>query len=155
MKKLSKELIIKLHEMLIRKSGGSHGLRDESLLESAIESAFLTFDGRELYPCDLDKIINTSYSIIMNHCFIDGNKRIGILVLVILLKENGFKISWNDYDLVNLGLGIASGKINKEDFKIFILNKLEDNKRIINSDSDLIGPYDSFDDILKEIDVEN
>lgn len=125
MKKMSKDLIIKLHEMLIRKSGGSYGLRDESLLESAIENAFLTFGGKELYPCDLDKIINTSYSIIMNHCFIDGNKRIGILVLVILLKENGFEISWTDDDLISLGLDIASGKMDKEDFKDFIKKKIE------------------------------
>ncbi len=122
--KLSKSLVIKLQEMLIEKSGGTKGLRDEGLLESAIESAYATFDGEELYTDELDKIINTSYSLIKNHCFIDGNKRIGILVLTILLKENDYDINWSDKELITLGLDIASGKMSKEVFKRYVVEKL-------------------------------
>lgn len=124
MKKPSVDLIIKLHEMLIEKSGGSKGIRDLGLLESSINSPFQTFGGAELYPCDLDKIINISYSLVKNHSFIDGNKRIGVLVLTVLLKENSYEVDWSDADLIKLGLELASGEMTKEDFKTFIENKI-------------------------------
>lgn len=124
MKKPSVDLIIKLHEMLIEKSGGSKGIRDLGLLESSINSPFQTFGGSELYPDDLDKIINISYSLVKNHSFIDGNKRIGVLVLTVLLKENSYEVDWSDKDIIKLGLELASGEMTKEDFKIFIENKI-------------------------------
>lgn len=124
MKRISKELVIRLQEMLIDKSGGSKGVRDLNLLESSLESPFQTFAGNELYPDDIDKIINISYSLIKNHSFIDGNKRIGVLILSTLLKENNFLIDWKDNDLIKLGLEVASGEMSKEDFKSFVENKI-------------------------------
>lgn len=124
MKRLNKDFVIQLQEMIIDKSGGSKGLRDEGLLESAIGGAFQTFGGNELYPDDLDKIINISYSLIKNHSFIDGNKRIGVLILVILLKENNYILKWSDKDLIKIGLDVASGKMDKEDFRKFIEKKI-------------------------------
>ena len=124
MKKPSVDLIIKLHEMLIEKSGGSKGIRDLGLLESSINSPFQTFGGAELYPDDLDKIINISYSLVKNHSFIDGNKRIVVLVLTVLLKENSYKVDWKDEYLIKLGIELASGEMTKEDFKTFTENKI-------------------------------
>lgn len=73
MKKLSKELVIRLHDMLIAKSGGSYGIRDENLLESSLNSAFQTFEKEELYTDGLDKRVDISYSLIKNYSFVDGN----------------------------------------------------------------------------------
>lgn len=94
------------------------------LLESSINSPFQTFGGAELYPDDLDKIINISYSLVKNHSFIDGNKRIVVLVLTVLLKENSYKVDWKDEYLIKLGIELASGEMTKEDFKTFIENKI-------------------------------
>lgn len=124
MKRLSKEFVLQLHELVIRKSGGSRGVRDNSLLDSALKSAFQTFDGQDLYPSDLDKIVMISYSLIQGHPFIDGNKRIGILILALLLKENEYSVIWTDEDLVFLGLSIARGQMDPSEVKSFILKKL-------------------------------
>lgn len=125
MKKLSKELVIRLHDMLIAKSGGSYGIRDENLLESSLNSAFQTFESEELYPDDFDKIINISYSLIKNHSFVDGNKRIGTLVLYLLLKENDYNIMWTDEIIIEIGLKVASGVMDKKDLKNFIEKRVK------------------------------
>ena len=125
MRKISVDSVIKLQNMLIEESGGSKGVRDMNLLISSLESPFQTFGKKELYPDDLDKIINISYSLIKNHAFIDGNKRIGILVLYVLLKRNNFKISWNDNELIKLGLEVASGEMSKKEYKKYVENKLK------------------------------
>lgn len=125
MRKLNVDSVIKLQNMLIEQSGGSKGVRDMNLLISSLESPFQTFGKKELYPDNLDKIINISYSLIKNHAFIDGNKRIGILVLYVLLKRNNFKISWNDNELIKLGLEVASGEMSKKEYKKYVENKLK------------------------------
>lgn len=125
MKKLSKELVIRLHDMLIEKSGGSKGIRDINLLESSLNSAFQTFENEELYPDDLDKIINISYSLIKNHSFIDGNKRIGTLVLYLLLKDNAYNMDWTDEIIIEIGLKVASGVIDKKDLKNYIEKRVK------------------------------
>ena len=122
---MSVDSVIKLQNMLIEESGGSKGVRDMNLLISSLESPFQTFGKKELYSDDLDKIINISYSLIKNHAFIDGNKRIGILVLYVLLKRNNFKISWNDNELIKLGLEVASGEMSKKEYKKYVENKLK------------------------------
>lgn len=75
MKRLSKEQVLKLHSQLIESFGGSDGVRDENLLDSALESPFQTFDGEELYPTLQAKAARLGYGLIKNHCMIDGNKR--------------------------------------------------------------------------------
>lgn len=124
MKKISIEFVIRLHEMLIKESGGSKGVRDINLLESALYSPLQTFGDRELYPDDLDKIVSISHSLIKNHSFIDGNKRIGTLVLYILLKENGYELEWTDEEVIEIGLKVANGEMRKEDLKKFIKRRL-------------------------------
>lgn len=125
MRKISVDSVIKLQNMLIEESGGSKGVRDMNLLISSLESPLQTFGKKELYPDDLDKIINISYSLIKNHAFIDGNKRIGILVLYVLLKRNNFKMSWKDNELIKLGLEVASGEMSKKEYKKYVENKLK------------------------------
>lgn len=124
MKKISIEFVIRLHEMLIKESGGSKGVRDMRLLESALYSPLQTFGDQELYPDDLDKIVNISYALINNHSFIDGNKRIGTLVLYMLLRENEYELEWTDEEIIEIGLKVASGDMDKEGLKKFIEERL-------------------------------
>lgn len=79
MKKLSKNQIIYLHSMTVKKTGGLDGIRDEGLLDSALNSPFQCFSGEELYPSIQSKAARLGFSIIKNHPFLDGNKRIGVL----------------------------------------------------------------------------
>lgn len=85
MKRLSKEQILLLHSQLIQQTGGSEGVRDYALLESAIEAPFQSFDGDELYPTIQAKAARLGYGLIKNHCMVDGNKRIGTHVMLVFL----------------------------------------------------------------------
>lgn len=101
-----------LHSMLINQSGGIDGIRDNGLLDSALNMPFHSFNNEEFYPSIQGKAARLCYSIINNHPFIDGNKRIGILVMLVFLKINQVEIQCQDEDIIDLGLGVASGKYN-------------------------------------------
>ncbi|MDY3927880.1 MAG: type II toxin-antitoxin system death-on-curing family toxin [Clostridia bacterium] len=106
--------VIILHEKLISKTGGLNGIRDVSMLESAVLSCFQTFDEEELYPEIVDKAARMAFGICKNHPFIDGNKRTAILSMITILYTNGIKILYSQQELIQLGLGIADGSINYE-----------------------------------------
>lgn len=110
--RLSKEKVQCLHEMMARETGGSIGIREESLLESALEAAFATFDGQELYPTTEEKGARLGYNLISNHPFLDGNKRIGIFVMLIFLEVNGIRLDCTNEDVAALGWAVASGNRN-------------------------------------------
>jgi len=103
-----------LHQMIAQETGGEIGVRDEGLLDSALKSAFATFDGKDLYPTKEEKGARIGYSLISNHAFVDGNKRIGIHIMLTFLESNGIKINCTDSEIVEVGLGVASGQINYE-----------------------------------------
>lgn len=124
MKYVSVDDVIKLQEKLIYRYGGSNGIREINLLKSSVESSFQTYGGVELYPTMIDKIIQISYSLIKNHCFIDGNKRIGVMILLYLLEINEIGHTMSNSDIIKLGLEVASGEMSKEDFKSFIESKI-------------------------------
>ena len=88
---------------------------DEGLLDSAVESAFATFDGVELYPSKEEKVAKLGYSLVSNHAFVDGNKRIGVYVMISFLELNGIHIESSDEDVLALGLGAADGSMSQED----------------------------------------
>lgn len=115
MKRLSKEQVIKIHNMLISQTGGSDGIRDEGLLESALNAPFQTFDGEYIYRTIKAKAAKLGYFLVKNHPFIDGNKRIGILVMITFLEINGVEVTCTDEELITLGLGLADGTIDDED----------------------------------------
>jgi len=83
---LSVENVIIFHEKIIKETGGSYGIRDRGLIESALNRAFMTYDGKDLYSDNIEKISVIAHSLICNHGFVDGNKRIGVAVMVIMLK---------------------------------------------------------------------
>lgn len=113
--------IIYINNLTIKKHGGSPGIKNKSLIESSLNSGLATFDGNDLYPKIEDKISMISYSFIKNHGFNDGNKRVGCIVLLTLCHKNNIIINPSQKDLINLGLGVASGNLGKEDIKSFIL----------------------------------
>lgn len=115
MKKIDKEMVLLLHQLMAQATGGSIGVRDDGLLESALESCFATFDGQELYPTKIEKAAKLGYSLVSNHAFIDGNKRIGIYVMLTFLEINGIRISAENQDIVNIGLSLADGTMKYQD----------------------------------------
>lgn len=103
-----------LHQLIAQETGGEIGVRDEGLLESALESAFATFDGEDLYPSKEEKGARIGFSLISNHAFIDGNKRIGMYIMLTFLELNGIKVKCTDKEIVDVGLGLASGSMAYE-----------------------------------------
>jgi death-on-curing protein len=113
--KFSSEKVKLLHQLMAEATVGSVGVRDEGLLDSALEGAFATFDGVESYPSKEEKAAKLGYSLISNHAFVDGNKRIGVYVMLSFLELNGIPIEATDKDVVALGLGAADGSMDQED----------------------------------------
>ena len=113
--KFSKEKVLLLHQLITKETGGDVNIRDYDLLDSALESAFQTFDGVELYPTKIEKGARIGYSLIANHAFVDGNKRIGIYVMLTFLEVNGIRLDYTDNEMIEVGLGVASGKMKYND----------------------------------------
>ena len=120
--RLTKRQILLLHEQLIRETGGSGGLRDETLLESAREAPFQTYDGQELYPTVQAKAARLGYGLIMNHAMVDGNKRIGAHAMLVLLAVNGIELQYTQRELFEMILSVASGQNGYEDILSWILS---------------------------------
>lgn len=120
--KFTKEQVIKLHEQIIKKTGGESGLRDNSLLEAALMSPFQSFDDKDLFPSVQTKAARLGYGIIKNHPFIDGNKRIGVHVMLLFLHFNDIELSYSQDELSELILMIASGEKNYENLLDWIID---------------------------------
>ena len=118
--KFSKEKILLLHKILAEATGGSVGVRDEAMLDSALESAYAGFGDKEFYPTKEEKGARLGYALISNHAFLDGNKRIGIYVMLSFLEMNGIRLHCTDEEIVNIGLSIASGSMNYEDLRDWV-----------------------------------
>lgn len=112
--KFSKEKVLLLHQLMAEVTGGSVGLRDDGLLESALEAAFSSFGGVEFYPTKEEKGARLGYSLISNHAFVDGNKRIGVYVMLTFLEVNGIHLDCTNEDVVKVGLGVADGSMDYE-----------------------------------------
>ena len=115
------EQVVKIHSSLIAKTGGMDGIRDAQLLDSALKTPFQTFGGNNLYPDILDKASQLCYSLIENHPFIDGNKRIGVHLMLLFLKLNNIEVNYSQQELIDFGLDIASGEMSKNDIKGWII----------------------------------
>ena len=110
--KFSKEKVKLLHKMIAQETGGSIGIRDEGLLESALEAAFSTFGGQELYPTKEEKGARLGYNLISNHAFVDGNKRIGMYVMLTFLEVNGIRMDCTNEDVIHAGMSVADGTMD-------------------------------------------
>ena len=125
MRLLNKEELIRLHTLMSEKLGTSEGLRDEGLLESALYSVGQSFGGVELYPSPVEKCARLAYNLITNHAFIDGNKRIGVLCMLVLLELNGIRHSLTNEDVISIGMGVARGEMEYSDILLILKEKCE------------------------------
>ena len=113
--KFDKEKVLLLHQLIAQETGGAVGVRDAGLLDSALENAYATFDGEELYKTKEEKAARLGLSLISNHAFVDGNKRIGVYVMLTFLEAGGIKMTCSNDDVVELGLSVASDKMKYDD----------------------------------------
>lgn len=110
--RFSQEKVLLLHQLIIQETGGSPELRDINLLNSAIEGVYQTFGGQELYLTKEEKGARLGYTLISNHAFVDGNKRIGMYVMLTFLEVNGIRMDCTNEDVINAGLSVASGEMD-------------------------------------------
>ena len=119
---LTVDEVIKIHGRLIEKTGGLDGLRDRGLLESAVFSIYSGFGEIEVYPTVEEKAARIAFGIVNNHAFLDGNKRIGMLSMLMILRLNQVNIKYTQRELIALGLGVADGSIGYDEILDWIIS---------------------------------
>ncbi len=119
---LTKRQILMLHSQLVEETGGSDELRDEGMLESALSAPFQTFDDIEVYPSILQKASRLCYGLVMNHPFVDGNKRIGTHAMLVFLALNGIDLSYTQEELAEIILSLAAGKTSFEQLYSWVIS---------------------------------
>ncbi len=118
---LTKEQVLMLHQRLIETTGGSAGIRDEGMLDSALSNPFQSFSGESLYPSIQAKAAQLCYGLVKNHAMIDGNKRLGIHVMLVFLELNGYELEYTQKELSDTILALAAGKIGAENLLKWII----------------------------------
>ena len=121
---LTTDEIIIMHGKLVAATGGSPGIRDFGLLESAVLGCVQTFGGEELFPTAVSKIARLAYGLVSNHPFADGNKRIGTYVMLVLLELNSINANFSDEDVIFIGLELASAKMTYEQLLEIIVSRI-------------------------------
>ena len=121
MRNLSKKQVLALHSDLIREFGGTEGIRDEGLLESALAAPFQTFDGEPAYPSLQAKAARLGFGLVSNHPFVDGNKRIGTHVMLVFLALNGIELSYTQQELIDMIFAVASSQASAADLLQWII----------------------------------
>ncbi len=123
MKALSKNAVLRMHDMLSRETGGDPSLRDEGLLESALAAPFAAFGGEELYPTAAEKAARLGFALMKNHPFADGNKRIGMLALLTFLTVNGSPLHTSSSEISRIGFSVASGEMDYPALLAWVLSQ--------------------------------
>lgn len=116
---LSVMQVIDLHQRQVGSFGGSAGLRDKGALEAAAARPQMTFGGEDLYPDLAEKAAALLHSLVMNHPFVDGNKRVGAMAAELLLAVNGVDLTASDEDFIELTLAAARGELSAEAIAIW------------------------------------
>ena len=120
--RLSKSQVLFIHDQLIAETGGSPGLRDEGLLDCALNAPFQTFSGKSVYPSLQQKAARLCFGLVKNHPFIDGNKRIGAHAMLVFLALNGVELQHSQEELSDIILMLAAGEIAAEELLRWILS---------------------------------
>jgi death-on-curing protein len=124
MRYLTLDEVLALHRMVIAQSGGSPGLRDPGALDSAVAQPRMTFGGENLYPTLIDKAAALGFSLVMNHAFVDGNKRIGHAAMETFLVLNGAEIAASVDEQERVILDLAAGRIRREAFTEWLRSRV-------------------------------
>jgi death-on-curing protein len=117
---LSAAQVLALHQALLRAFGGRGGLRDRGALEASLARPFATFDGEDLHPDAAAKAAALMHSLVSNHPFVDGNKRVGAAAAELFLEVNGWALHAEDDDLEKITLAVARGEIAAEALAIWL-----------------------------------
>ncbi len=118
---LSKEQILKLHANLIKATRGNVGIRDEGMLDLALNNPFQSFGGKELYPDIQAKAARLCFGLVKNHAMLDGNKRLGAHVMLVFMELNGYELSYSQKELSDVILALASGDIDEREILQWII----------------------------------
>ena len=105
--------IILIHSRIIKGSGGLDGLRDRASLEAAVAAPMQSFGGQDLFPSEIEKIARLGFGLAANHAFVDGNKRIGAMMVQLLLKWNGYHLQLRTGELADMFISIAEGSADE------------------------------------------
>ena len=114
------EQILIIHQRLIARTGGSPGVRDIGLIESALARATAAFGGVDAYPGLVSKAAAVAHGLTQNHGFVDGNKRIGVTAMLMILRQNGFSLQYTQAELVAFGLELAQGHLDVAQVEVWI-----------------------------------
>lgn len=120
--------VLNIHNILIDKFGGSKGVRDKGSLESAINRPYATFDNKDLYPLPVDKAAAILESILINHPFVDGNKRIAYVLMRLILLDNGLDLVAVQEDKYKMVISASTGDMRFDDIKKWIETHIKKNK---------------------------
>ena len=112
--------VLQIHEKLVIATGGATGVRNAGLLDSAIMGCYQSFDGIMLYPTIEEKAARIAFTICKNHPFVDGNKRVAVTAMLVMLRLNKVFISFTQQELIVLGLGLADGSIGYNEVLLWI-----------------------------------
>ena len=118
--------VVLIHDILIKRFGGTVGIRDHNALESAINRPFATFDGKDLHPEIIDKATAILESLVSNHPFIDGNKRIGYVMMRLWLLQNDLDIVATQNEKYELVISVAKGEFRFDEIKGWLQGKIRD-----------------------------
>jgi death-on-curing protein len=119
-RRLTRRQVLLLHAQLLEATGGAPGIRDDGLLDSALAAPDSAFEGTEFYPTAEAKAARVAFGLVSNHPFVDGNKRVGILAMLVLLGVNGVAVEADDDELIALGLALACGETDAEGVLVWI-----------------------------------
>ena len=117
--------VLEIHRRVLAQSGGAPGIRDLGAVESALAQPAMTFGGRHLYPTIADKAGAMCFSLVMNHPFVDGNKRVGHAAMETFLVLNGYELRANIDDAATTILQLAAGELRRNDFVEWVTARLE------------------------------
>jgi death on curing protein len=120
MRYLTIDEVLALHRLVVEQSGGSHGVRDFGLLDSAVVQPYMAFGGQELYPTVADKASALAFSLVLNHPFVDGNKRVGHAAMESFLVLNGYELVAAVDEQESVILALAAGDCAREQFTTWV-----------------------------------
>jgi death-on-curing protein len=126
MRYLTREEVIELHRLILAGSGGTPGIRDVGAIDSAAAQPRMTFGGQELYPTVAEKAAALAFSLVKNHPFVDGNKRVGHAAMETFLVVNGFELSASIDEQEAVMLRLAAGQASRDEFTNWVRTHLVD-----------------------------